>query len=198
MDMNVLVSLVAFVTAATITPGPNSIMIMASGVNYGFRKTLPHILGVGVGITIVISLAGVGLGQMLELLPELRLALLIVSSIYLLYFAWKIANAAPSAETAKTGTPLTFLQAALFQWVNPKVWALGMAAVAFYASDFVVLHVFIVALTFAFVGIVSNSSWAWFGTLLSKFLSKGIRLRIFNIVAALTLVASLYPSIIQQ
>jgi threonine/homoserine/homoserine lactone efflux protein len=194
MDFSVLGPLLAFVTASTITPGPNSIMIMASGVNFGFRRTLPHIFGVAVGITIVITLAGIGLGAVLDLVPELRQAMLVASAAYLLYLAWKIANAAPASEADSAGTPLTFFQALGFQWVNPKVWALGMAAVAIFAPQYIPANVIIVALAFALVGLVSNSSWAWFGTIISHFLSTGKRLRVFNVCAALTLVASLVPA----
>ncbi len=196
MDVSVFGPLLVFVIASTITPGPNSIMIMTSGVNFGFRKTVPHVLGVAVGITIVITLAGIGLGAVLDLLPWLRVAMLFTSASYLLYLAWKIANAAPTSETDSAGTPLTFLQALGFQWVNPKVWALGMAAVAIFAPQYIVSNIVIVALAFAAVGLVSNTSWAWFGTVIRRFLSNEKRLRIFNMCAALTLVASLIPAFI--
>lgn len=194
MDVSAIGPLLVFVTASTITPGPNSIMIMTSGVNFGLRKTIPHILGVAVGITIVITLAGIGLGTVLDLLPWLRVVMLFASAAYLLYLAWKIANAAPASETEGAGTPLTFLQALGFQWVNPKVWALGMAAVAIFAPQYTVSSVVVVALSFAGVGLVSNTSWAWVGTVIRRFLSSGRRLRVFNVCAALTLVASLVPA----
>lgn len=186
--------MVAFVTASTVTPGPNSIMIMASGVNFGFRNTVPHILGVAVGITLVISLAGIGLGALLQMLPWTRWAMLTASTFYLLFLAWKIANAAPVAGTANVGAPLTFTQVALFQAVNPKVWALGMAAVALFAPDFSVEGVVLVAVTFSGIGVLSNSAWGWFGTVIRRFLSTGRRLKLFNMCAALALVTSLIPA----
>ncbi|MFY0659768.1 MAG: LysE family translocator [Shimia sp.] len=195
MDFAAWFPMVAFVTASTITPGPNSIMIMASGVNFGFRSTVPHILGVAVGITLVISLAGIGIGAILDLFPVARWTLLAASTVYLLYLAWKIANAAPPAEADAAGTPLTFVQALLFQAVNPKVWALGMAAVALFAPGFAPASVVFVALTFAGVGLLSNSAWGWFGTVIRRYLSTGRRLKTFNIVAALALVASLAPAL---
>jgi threonine/homoserine/homoserine lactone efflux protein len=194
MVISTIGPLLVFVTASTITPGPNSIMIMASGVNFGFRKTVPHILGVAVGITIVITLAGIGLGAILDLLLWLSVGMLFTSAAYLLYLAWKIAKAAPVSETDGTGTPFTFLQAMGFQWVNPKVWAVGMAAVAIFAPQYIVSNVIIVALAFAVVGLVSNTSWAWFGTVIRRFLSSRERLRVFNLCAALALVASLIPA----
>ena len=194
MDIAELIPMIAFVTASTITPGPNSIMIMASGVNFGFRSTLPHILGVAVGVTIVISLAGIGFGAVLELLPLVRLLLTAASVIYLLFLAWKIASAAPATETIEGGTPLTFVQALAFQAVNPKVWALGMAAVAIFAPGYSPASVIMVALTFAWVGLLSNTAWGWFGTIIRRFLSTRRRLRAFNILAALMLVGSLIPA----
>ena len=194
MDISVIGPLLVFVVASTITPGPNSIMIMASGVNFGFRKTVPHILGVAVGITIVITLAGIGLGTVLGLLPWLRVVMLFASAAYLLFLAWKIANAVPASETDGAGTPLTFLQALGFQWVNPKVWALGMAAVAIFAPQYIVSNVVIVALAFAVVGLISNTSWAWFGTVIRRYLSNKKRLRVFNVCAAIALVTSLVPA----
>lgn len=196
MEIATLLPMTAFVTASTITPGPNSIMIMASGVNFGFRKTMPHILGVAVGITIVITLAGIGLGALLELVPVLQTALFIISTVYLFYLAWKIANAAPATEKASEGTPFTFFQALAFQAVNPKVWALGMAAVAIFAPLYIPLNVFVVAVTFALIGLLSNSAWGWFGTVIRQFLLGGRRLRIFNIGAALLLVASMIPALL--
>lgn len=194
VDISLVGPLLAFVTAATVTPGPNSIMIMASGVNFGFRKTLPHILGVAVGITIVITLAGIGLGVILELVPKLRFVMLVASTIYLLYLVWKIANAAPATTNDSTRTPLTFFQAIGFQWVNPKVWALGMAAVAIFAPQYQAVNIFAVALAFAIVGIASNTTWAWFGTVVRRFLLNGKHLRTFNLLAATTLIASAIPA----
>lgn len=196
MDPLFLGSLIAFVTASTITPGPNSIMIMASGVNFGFAKTMPHVLGVAVGITTAITLAGIGLSAILERLPQLRFVMLVASAIYLLYLAWKIANAAPVEDATKAGTPFTFFQALGFQWVNPKVWALGMAAVAIYAPQNATSNILVVALSFALVGLASNTAWAWFGTVIRRFLSTGRRLRTFNLISALCLVASLLPAVL--
>ena len=161
MDMAAWGPMVAFVTASTITPGPNSIMIMASGVNFDFRKTIPHTLGVAVGITVVITLAGIGLGGLLELFPALRTALIMISATYLLYLAWRIANAAPTAPKSTGGRPFSFLQALTFQPVNAKVWALGMAAVSFFTPSYAAMNVTFVALTFALVGLFSNSAYRW-------------------------------------
>lgn len=194
MDLFTFVSMLAFVTAATITPGPNSIMIMASGVNFGFARTMPHLFGVAVGISTVITLAGLGLSAVLVFLPQLRFVMLLASAVYLLFLAWKIANAAPPEDTIGVGAPFTFWQALGFQWVNPKVWALGMSAVAIYAPQNAFANVLFVAFSFALVGLASNTVWAWTGLVIRRFLSTERRLRTFNFCAAISLVASLLPA----
>ncbi len=188
--------MVAFVIASTITPGPNSIMIMASAVNYGFHRTLPHIFGVAVGITLVISLAGLGLQALLDLFPALWLALTPLFSCYLLYLAWKIATAAQPGGSDATGTPLSFFQAVLFQWVNPKVWALGLTALTLFAPQYELHEVLLVPTTFALVGIASNTLWAGAGTYIARLLMSPRRLRVFNLCAALALLLSLLPGLL--
>lgn len=195
MDMATFFAVTAFVTATTITPGPNSIMIMASGVNFGFRRTSPHVLGVAAGVMMVIALAGLGLGRLFIIFPLLHGVLLLLSAGYLLYLAWKIANAVPPGSAVPSGQPLTFFQAAAFQWVNPKVWALGVTAVAFYVPEASPHWVLAVAVIFAVIGLASNSLWAWSGTLLRNWLSGSSRLRNYNRVSALLLIASLYPAL---
>ena len=195
MDPVTFVSLLAFVTASTITPGPNSIMIMASGVNFGVARTMPHVMGVAVGITTVITLAGLGLNAVLMLLPQLRFLMLLASAVYLLFLAWKIANAAPPEDTIGAGAPFTFWQALGFQWINPKVWALGMSAVAIYAPQNAFANILVAAFSFALIGLASNTVWAWTGSVIRRVLSTQRRLRTFNVCAAVLLVASLLPAL---
>lgn len=198
MNFTTFFVLLSFVTATTITPGPNSVMIMASGVNFGFRRTTPHIAGVAMGVTLVLFLVGFGLSKILDEVPLLRSALMVLSTVYLLYLAWKIANAAPPKEQAGKARPLTFLQAVAFQWVNPKVWALGLSAATIYIPQHSLSLSLIVALTFGGVGIASNSFWARSGTVVRKYLSSHTHLRVFNIAMALLLVASLIPTFVQS
>lgn len=197
MDVTTFFALAGFVTATTLSPGPNSVMIMASGVNFGFSRTIPHILGVATGVTSVITLVGFGLAQLLEEVPFLRSGLLVLSTAYLLYLAWKIANVAPPKEGLPKGAPLSFSQAATFQCVNSKVWALGLSAATFYVPHQSILLAVIVALTFGIVGLISNSMWAWSGTVLRKWLSHRRYLRVFNITMAILLVSSLYSVFMQ-
>lgn len=196
MDIAVFPAIAGFALAATITPGPNNIMVMASGANFGFRRTTPHLLGVAVGFSVMITLAGIGLMVLFDTFPVLNTALKVVSVIYLLFLAWKIANVVPPEAGSSTGRPLTFLQAAAFQWVNPKAWAMGLTAITLYAPEHSLASVALVALLFTAVGLPANSLWALMGTVLRRWLSNRTRLRVFNLAMALLLVASLYPALL--
>ena len=193
MDFSTFSAVVGFALAATITPGPNNIMVMASGVNFGVPRTMPHLLGITVGVSVTIGLIGVGLAVVLDAYPILHTGLKIAAAVYLLFLAWKVATAAPPESRSSNGRPLTFLQAATFQWVNPKVLALGLSAVTLYAPDHSFGSVALVAGTFAVIGFLANSIWAWAGTVLRRWLSNRTRLRVFNGTMALLLIASLYP-----
>ncbi len=169
-------------------------MLMASGANFGWVRTVPHMLGVGIGFVIMAMLVGTGLIRIFEIWPLTYTALKIGSVAFLTYLAWKIANAAPPQAKAATGTPLTFVQAALFQWVNPKAWAMALSAISAYRpEDSGLTGVLIVAVVFGLVNIPSVSCWVVLGTQLRRFLNVPWKLRAFNITAALLLLASLYP-----
>jgi threonine/homoserine/homoserine lactone efflux protein len=187
-------ALLVFAAAATITPGPNNIMVMTAGANFGLRRTAPHLLGIAAGVLAVILLTGLGLMALLDRLPMLQRALQIGSTLYMLWLAWKIATANPPAQDQPAGQPLSFNQAALFQAINPKIWASGLSAVTLFASGRAVTAVLAVALVLALTGIAANTLWAGMGTILRRGLRRGHRLRAFNIAMALLLVASLYPA----
>ena len=125
-----LLALVTFAFVTSITPGPNNLMLMASGANFGVRRTVPHMLGVALGFVFMAVLVGAGLAQAFMAVPQLYTALKVASVAYLLYLAWKIAMAPPPGETARPGRPMTFLAAAAFQWINPKAWAMALTAVS--------------------------------------------------------------------
>ena len=185
--------LVAFAFVSSITPGPNNLMLMASGVNFGFRRTIPHMLGIGIGFTVMVFLVGIGLMRVFDLVPALYLVLKIASVSYLLWLAWKIANASAPDGTKAAGRPMTFLQAALFQWVNPKAWTMALSAVTLYAPDRSLLAVVMVAATFGAVNLPCVSSWTLLGQQMRRLLSRPALLTAFNWSMALLLVASLYP-----
>ena len=197
MSYDLLLALMLFAFVSSITPGPNNLMLMASGANFGFRRTLPHMLGVVIGFTLMIVLVGVGLVQVFDLYPISHQILKVVSVIYLLWLAWKIANAAPpEGDVQSEGTPITFIQAALFQWVNPKAWTMALTAISAYTPDQTLYYVSLVALVFGIVNLPSVSLWTVLGEQMARFLTSAARLRAFNWAMAGLLVLSLYPVVL--
>ena len=196
MTQDMLFALIAFATVTSVTPGPNNLMLLASGANFGLRRTLPHMLGISLGHLAMILLLGAGLAGIFALYAQAHTALKFLSVGYMLYLAWKIANAAPPGDQPGTPTarPLSFIQAALFQWVNPKAWAMALGALAAYAPEGSgMAGVGIVALVFAAVNLPSVTCWAALGTQMRRLLDVKWKLRLFNMTAALLLLASLYP-----
>ncbi len=196
MISQTLFPLLAFAFVTSITPGPNNLMLMASGANFGFRRTIPHMLGVGLGFVFMTILMGVGLSSAFDALPILKDVLTVVSIVYLLWLAWKIANAAQPKDGEAAGSPLTFLQAASFQWVNPKAWSMALSAVTIYTYDDTVFAIIVVAAIFGAVNIPAVSTWCLLGREMRRFLTNPARLRVFNWFMAGLLVLSLYPVLI--
>ena len=198
MNLELLPALITFAFVSSITPGPNNLMLLASGTNFGWTRTIPHMLGISIGFSLMIFGVGVGLMQIFNTYPLVYKSMQALSIAYLLYLAWKIANAKPldpekSAEAA-AGRPLTFIQAALFQWVNPKAWGMGVIAISTYApSDSGLSGIVLVALVFALVNLPCINTWILIGTQLSRFLQDPKWLRIFNVTAAVAMVASVIP-----
>ncbi|NQV46335.1 MAG: LysE family translocator [Rhodospirillaceae bacterium] len=194
-ESDLLLALAAFCVVTLFTPGPNNIMLMTSGLNFGFRRALPHLFGVAVGFTVMVLGVGLGLGAVFEALPVLYTILKYGGAAYLLYLAWRIANAGPlKTDVAADGKPITFMQAAAFQWVNPKAWMMAVGAISAYGA--VAQFPFNVALTaalFGTLGVASSGTWVGFGHGLQRIINNPHSLRIFNYVMALLLVASLVP-----
>lgn len=187
-------ALVLFAFTTSITPGPNNMMLFASGVNFGFQRTLPHMLGIGAGFFSLLVGVGFGLGALLTALPAAYLALKIAGGLYLLYIAWKIGTSRTLGEGKSTEKPMSFLSAAAFQWVNPKAWVMAVTAMATYTNvENYWLTVMIVGLAFAAVNVPCVSTWAGFGSVLRDWLSVPVRLKWFNITMAVLLVLSLWP-----
>ncbi|WP_136636012.1 LysE family translocator [Pseudooceanicola onchidii] len=194
MTPDILIALFLFCLVSTLTPGPNNLMVMASGANFGYRRTLPHMLGIAVGFGLMTVLVGLGLMQVFDLFPVTHTILTVASTAYLLWLAWKIANStAPEGEVEANARPFTFLQAAAFQWINPKAWTMALSAITFYAADRSLLAILVVAAMFAAVCIPCVSVWTVLGQQMRRFLTNPARLRIFNWGMALLLVASLAP-----
>ena len=195
MTYELFTALLGFAFVSSITPGPNNLMLMASGANFGLLRTVPHMLGVALGFMLMIVLVGVGLVQLFDLFPVSHMILKVFSVVYLVYLAVKIATATPKAPNAPEtgGVPMTFLQAAAFQWVNPKAWTMALTAITFYAPSQTLAAVGLVAVIFGLVNLPSVSSWTILGQQMRRFLTNTARLRAFNIIMALLLIATLYP-----
>jgi threonine/homoserine/homoserine lactone efflux protein len=201
MTTELLTGLIVFAFVASMTPGPNNLMLLASGVNFGFRRTIPHMAGVSIGFGIMIVLAGLGAGQVFGRWPQLYSVLKYASIGYLLYLAWKIATAGvmTSGDASTTARPMTFLEAALFQWINPKGWTSALSAISSYTvpDQYLPTMLLVAAIFFAWSPPVVMV-WTLFGVRLKTLLSDPKRAHIFNVTMALVLVASLYPAMIEK
>lgn len=193
MAQEMFIALAGFAFVTSVTPGPNNIMLMASGANFGFARTFPHLLGVGLGFVVVALLLSAGLAGAITALPWLQPVMKAAAVAYMFWLAWKIVHAVPPAPGAPRGRPLSFLQAAAFQWVNPKVWAMALTALGGWAPGGEAQAVLAVALVFGAVNLPSVTVWVLAGKALAGWLARPARLRAFNIVMALLLLASLVP-----
>ncbi|WP_317622179.1 MULTISPECIES: LysE family translocator [unclassified Pseudohongiella] len=191
-----IVSVFLFALAAAITPGPNNVMLMSSGVNFGFRRSVPLLLGVCIGFPAMFLAIGFGLGTVFQQSPQLHEIISIIGIVYLLYLAWRIARSG-EPERARDIKPLTFLQSAAFQWVNPKAWVMATGAIAAFTTieGNIYLQVINLALIFITAAVPSALTWLFFGLGLQAMLSDPKRLRQFNYVMAGLLVLSMVPVI---
>lgn len=193
MTFETLTALALFAFVSSATPGPNNLMLMASGANFGFARTIPHMMGISIGFMVMLFGVGAGLVQIFDRFPVIYDILKVASVVYMLWLAWKIANAAPVTKNDAAGAPMTFLEAAGFQWVNPKAWAMALTAVTVYVGDASLWWLAFGALLFAVVNLPSVSIWTIAGQQLQRILTNPRRLRAYNWTMAVLLVASLYP-----
>lgn len=198
MPTDIFLALLLFAFVASITPGPNNLMLLASGVNFGFVRTIPHMLGIGIGFLILLLAVGFGLGAVLTAYPPIHTVLKVTGGAYMLYLAWKIGTSRTMGTAGRTGAkPMTFLQAAAFQWVNVKAWVMAITAMSLYTSvERPFLSVLLVAAAFALVNVPVVSTWAGFGTVMRGFLADPVRLKWFNIVMGLALALSIVPMVV--
>jgi threonine/homoserine/homoserine lactone efflux protein len=197
MPLDTLIAFLGFAFASSVTPGPNNMMLIASGVNFGLRRTLWHIAGINVGFPVMLLLSGLGLGQVFQRYPLIYTALKVVGIAYMLWLAWKIARSGPVGEGgAAAGKPMTFWQAAAFQWVNPKAWAMVVGAIAAYTvPENYTGSLLIITGVYALTGTPGSLVWAAFGAALRNFLRDPVKVKWFNLAMAFLLVASLYPAV---
>lgn len=194
MPPELLASLIGFSFAMSGTPGPNNLMVMTSGLNFGFRRTVPHLFGVGIGFAVMVLLVGLGLGQIFARFPLLFVAMKVAGALYLLWMAWGIAHAGPMGEGRETGRPFTFLEAAGFQWVNPKAWIVALGAISTYAQPASPLATaLIISGVMGLIGLLCAIVWTGFGTVLRSLFTSARVVKAFNITMALLLLASLWP-----
>jgi len=194
MTLDLVLALVGFAFVSSVTPGPNNLMLLTSGANFGLRRTLPHMFGISIGHSFMVTMVGLGLGQVFVTYPLAQRIMQVLSVLYLLYLAWKIANAAPPSQQEAAGRPFTFLQAAAFQWVNPKAWYMAVTAVTTYRPEGGVLYgALFVAGVFAMTNLPAITLWAGMGTQLRRLLTNPVRLRAFNWTMATLLVLTLWP-----
>ena len=195
MSFDSISALILFAFVSSATPGPNNIMLLASGANYGFTRSIPHMLGISIGHAIMIILLGTILANLFESYPIILQVLKIIGIVYLFFLAYKIATSASGIKNKKLSKPLNFFQAASSQWVNPKAWAMALTAISIYAPSQNLNSILMVALIFCLTNLPSVSIWTIFGQNLKILLINRKRLITFNIFMSILLIASLFPII---
>ena len=194
MSVELLLAMIIFVLVISTTPGPNNLMLLASGVNYGFRRSLPHVFGICFGFAFMILVIGLGLGQLFVAYPITYQILRYGGGAYMVWLAWQIANSGPVDSDRSAKNPMTFIQAALFQWVNPKAWIMAISSIATYTpGNGALLPLIILSVVFGVFCFPSISLWVLGGTALRNYLSNMKVVRIFNIAMAVLLVLSMAP-----
>ena len=195
MSHSLLIAFVLFATVIFFTPGPNNIMLLSSGLTYGFRPTIPHIAGITVGFAFMVGAVGLGLGTIFITFPVLQTILKYAGVVYLIYLAAAIAMSGPvSADQDNRRGPMTFWGAAMFQWVNAKGWVMVIGTITAYAA--ISPYPWNIAIQVGLsliLGVLSCTAWALFGSALRPVLTSPRAVRAFNIVMAVLLLASLYP-----
>jgi threonine/homoserine/homoserine lactone efflux protein len=190
MDTQTLLALTGFAMAASWTPGPNNMMLAASGATFGWRATVPHAMGVALGFPLMIFLIALGLGEIFQRSAALRTGLAWGGFAVILYLGWRIAMAG-AAKTGARARPLNFFEAAAFQWINPKGWVMAVAAAATYASGGAPLReAGVLAAVFLAVSLPGAQGWTLFGVGIGRMLGTGVRLRAFNVIMGLLLASS--------
>nr|WP_216607208.1 LysE family translocator [Vibrio tubiashii] len=193
-----LLSVALFAISSSVTPGPNNIMVMTSGVNFGVKKTMPLLLGICVGFTIMLLLVGLGFGQLFNLFPQLDVVIKTLGTAYLLYLAWQIAQSGNVSAAGGQPKPLGFMKGALFQWVNGKAWVVAIGAISAFTTvgDTYMSQNLTIAMTFFVASFPCVGVWLMFGSVLRQYLQKPSYLRLFNLTMSILLAISVLPVVI--
>jgi threonine/homoserine/homoserine lactone efflux protein len=196
MSQQLFFAFIVFAAVMFFTPGPNNIMLLSSGLTYGFRPTVPHIVGITVGFAFMVGVVGLGLGTVFIAYPVLQTVLKYAGAAYLIYLAAAIAMSGPPKPDARDDGrgPMTFWGAAMFQWINAKGWVMVIGTITAYAAIAAFpWNIAIQVLLSLMLGTLSCTAWAMFGSALRPVLTSERAVKAFNILMAVLLLASLYP-----
>jgi len=199
--LTMILSIFFFALASTITPGPNNIMLLSSGLTFGYKRTIPHALGIIFGFPLMVICVGTGIGKLFDVVPFSHTILKIVGICYLFWMAWHIANSKGSPDAGnKTDKPFTFFQAAFFQWINPKAWIMAATSTTAFITDHQIafIQVMIISVIYFFCAVFSTNSWALGGVILKKIIRNERAVQIFNIIMAILIIGSIIPFIFEQ
>lgn len=189
--MEIYIAIAMFCIVTSLSPGPNNLMLMSSGLNHGIRKTLPHFFGIYVGFPVLFAAIGLGLGSVFLKYPVFHQILKVAGSSYLLFLAWKIANSGSPDAKETLREPLTFFQAVVFQWVNPKAWAVSIGAIATFTTvGDVGKKILTILVGYMTVGSMCLVLWLLLGASLQRLIQGQKHLRLFNLLMAVLLVVS--------
>lgn len=198
--MELYIAILVFAVSSTVTPGPNNIMILTSGLNFGIRRSMPHLLGICIGFPLMVAAVGLGFGSLFESFPVLHEIIKVLGVTYLLYLAFAVATSAPSSLDADSDKkPFSFLQAAAFQWVNPKAWVMATGAVAAYTTQDagMLMQVAFISLAFFIAAFPCVGIWLLGGSAMKRLFTQPSYQRAFNMLMALLLVISIAPVVLE-
>ena len=194
MSYGLVGAFIVFAVVTLFTPGPNNVMLMTTGLNFGLRRAQPHVLGVTLGFSFMVLVVGLGLGAVFSAWPLLYTIIKYAGAAYILYLAWLIGRSHSVKEGEAPPRPVSFIEGCLFQWVNPKGWVMVVGSVTAYAAIAAFpLNMVLMAAVFAILGYASSMTWVLFGTGLRRFVAAPRAIRAFNIAMAVLLALSLVP-----
>jgi len=200
MNQQILLGFILYSFVAAITPGPNNIMLLASGLNFGFKRSISHMCGITIGFALMLVIVGAGIHQVFDAYPIIHIIMQYLSTVYIIYLAIKIAFS-PTINVSNTSSnirPMTFFNALMFQWINPKAWMMGVVALTSYSlHNYYPLNIFLITSIATIVGIPSLCFWAYCGSYLKRYLEKPHYLKIFNLLMGLLLIISIIPTLIE-
>lgn len=199
MSFNLITGLTLFSIISSITPGPNNFMALTSGANHGYKKTLPLIVGVCIGFLLMLFLVAAGLGQLFKLFPITYIILKVACCAYICFLAFKIANTKKFQMQDNSNKPVSLLQSAMFQWINPKAWMATITIITTFTVPHNYMQSLIIGSVITLVIIfISVSTWALSGLIVRKWLSNPLRFKLFNWIMAILLVLSIIPALLSK